>query len=65
MYYIGTSHLLHKESVSTGKESPLKVYYMTRNRLLFMRRNFFGMPYLLGLLFSLALQRLSIQFAIL
>jgi len=51
MYYIGTSHLLHKESVSTGKESPLKVYYMTRNRLLFMRRNFFGMPYVLGLLF--------------
>ena len=51
MYYIGTSHLLHKESVSTGKESPLKVYYMTRNRLLFMRRNFVGMPYLLGLLF--------------
>jgi len=51
MYYIGTSHLLHKESVSTGKESPLKTYYMTRNRLLFMRRNFRGMPYLLGLLF--------------
>lgn len=51
MYYIGTSHLLHKESVSTGKESPLKVYYMTRNRLLFMRRNFSGIPYLLGVLF--------------
>lgn len=51
MYYIGTSHLLHKESVSTGKESPLKVYYMTRNRLLFMRRNFSGFPYVLGVLF--------------
>ncbi|MEP0711449.1 glycosyltransferase family 2 protein [Algoriphagus sp.] len=32
--------VLHKESISTGKHSPLKVYYQTRNRLHFMRRNF-------------------------
>ena len=31
--------ILHKESVSTGKASPLKTYFQTRNRLLFMRRN--------------------------
>lgn len=30
-------HVLHKESISTGKNSPLKVYYQTRNRLHFMR----------------------------
>ncbi len=31
--------IFHKESASTGKESPLKTYYLTRNRILFMRRN--------------------------
>jgi GT2 family glycosyltransferase len=31
--------ILHKESISTGKNSPLKVYYQTRNRIHFMRRN--------------------------
>lgn len=30
-------HVLHKESISTGKNSPLKLYYQTRNRLHFMR----------------------------
>lgn len=51
MYFIGTSKVIHKESVTTGSESPLKVYYMTRNRLIFMRRNFKGLPFYLGLLF--------------
>ena len=31
--------IYHKESVSVGKESPLKEYFMTRNRILFIRRN--------------------------
>jgi GT2 family glycosyltransferase len=35
-----SAHVLHKESISTGKNSPLKVYYQTRNRVHFMRRNF-------------------------
>lgn len=39
IYYFGQSHLYHKESISTGKDSPLKTYYLTRNRLLFARRN--------------------------
>lgn len=30
----------HKESASVGRVSPLKVFYMTRSRLLFMWRNF-------------------------
>ena len=29
----------HKESQSTGQDSPLRTYYLTRNRLLFVRRN--------------------------
>jgi GT2 family glycosyltransferase len=52
MQYVGITKILHKESVSTGgDESPLKVYYLTRNRLLFMRRNFSGIPFISGLLF--------------
>ncbi len=39
-WYFGNSYILHKESVSTGRNSPLKVYYLTRNRLLFARRNY-------------------------
>lgn len=30
--------VLHKESISTGKNSPLKVYYQNRNRVQFMRK---------------------------
>lgn len=29
----------HKESLSIGQASPLKTYYLNRNRILFMRRN--------------------------
>lgn len=32
--------IYHKESQSIGKASPLKLYYNTRNRVLFARRNF-------------------------
>ncbi len=38
--YVGSSLVHHKESISVGKMSPLKTYYMTRNRLLYARRNF-------------------------
>lgn len=52
MYYIGESYVIHKESVSVGgSESPLKVYYLTRNRILFMRRNSDGIYFILGILF--------------
>jgi GT2 family glycosyltransferase len=41
-YAIAVDHnayILHKESVSTGPASPLKTYFQTRNRILFIRRN--------------------------
>ena len=38
--YVGSSLVHHKESASTGQNSPLRTYYLTRNRLLFARRNF-------------------------
>lgn len=31
--------IYHKESVSVGAQSPMKIYYMNRNRILFVRRN--------------------------
>lgn len=31
--------IYHKESISVGKNSPLKEYFMNRNRILFIRRN--------------------------
>lgn len=39
IYYQYKSLIYHKESMTTGKNSPMKTYYITRNRLLFMRRN--------------------------
>ena len=39
IYFQPDALLYHKESMTTGKTSPLKTYYLTRNRILFMRRN--------------------------
>ena len=39
IYYVGNAEIFHKESVTMGKKSAIKVYYHTRNRILFMRRN--------------------------
>ena len=37
--YVPGSVVFHKESMTTGKVSPFRTYYMTRNRTLFMRRH--------------------------
>lgn len=39
IWYEPACTIYHKESKSTGKNSPLKTYYITRNRLLFAKRN--------------------------
>ncbi len=39
VWYVHNSTVLHKESVSTGRLSPLKTYYMNRARLIFLQRN--------------------------
>lgn len=39
MYVVGGSVIYHKESMSVGKSSPLRMFYITRNRILFMRKN--------------------------
>ena len=42
IWYEPACTIYHKESQSTGQNSPLKAYYMTRNRLLFVKRNIRG-----------------------
>jgi GT2 family glycosyltransferase len=37
--YNPAAKVYHKESSSVGQDSPLKAFYMTRNRLLFAKRN--------------------------
>lgn len=39
IFYQPKASIFHKESLSVGKESMLKLYYLNRNRILFMRRN--------------------------
>jgi len=39
IYYQPKALIYHKESITMGKESPIKAYYHNRNRILFMRRN--------------------------
>lgn len=39
VYYQPNSLIYHKESMTTGKSSPFKTFYHTKNRILFMRRN--------------------------
>ena len=39
IWYEPASTIYHKESQTTGQASPLRTYYITRNRLLLVRRN--------------------------
>ncbi len=39
IFYQPAALIYHKESMSVGKNSTLKTYYLSRNRILFMRRN--------------------------
>jgi len=39
LYYYPKASILHKESASTGMDSPFKTYYLSRNRLIYAYRN--------------------------
>jgi GT2 family glycosyltransferase len=39
IYYEPKGIIYHKQSMTLGKASPKKVYYLTKNRILYMRRN--------------------------
>lgn len=51
IWYCGYSVVYHKESMSTGKSSPLKTYYLTRNRLIYTKRNTKGFQHYACILF--------------
>lgn len=42
IWYEPASTIYHKESQSAGQNSPLRTYYITRNRLLLVKRNWSG-----------------------
>jgi len=52
LWYVHNSTILHKESISTGKMSPFKTYYMNRSRLLYLRRNVKGLTFLVASLYQ-------------
>lgn len=52
IYYQPKSYILHKESLATGKFSPLKTYYIARNRIVFARRNFKPRQLFVSMLFQ-------------
>jgi len=52
IYCQSEATVLHKESMSTGKESTLKAYYHIRNRILYMKRNSEWWQFLLFLCFT-------------
>jgi GT2 family glycosyltransferase len=51
IYYQAKGLCFHKESISMGKQSPLKVHFMTRNRILYMRRNASALQFLVFISF--------------
>jgi GT2 family glycosyltransferase len=50
IYFTGKTYIYHKESMSVGKDSAIKTYFLTRNRMLFVRKN---TSFLNTLLFSI------------
>lgn len=55
LYYDPRCIIYHKESSTTGQESPLKTYYLTRNRLLYAWRNRQGCTRIIALLYQLCI----------
>jgi GT2 family glycosyltransferase len=53
LWYEPKSLIYHKESISTGKESPTKIHYIARNRIVFLRRNVKGIKKTFGVLYQM------------
>ena len=66
LWYEPLCTVFHKESQSTGQQSPLRIFYLTRNRLLYSWRNFTGMRCSLSILYQMtvAAGKNSLQFAL-
>ena len=55
IWYEPASIIYHKESQSTGNNSPLRTYYITRNRLLLVKRNWSGLTKYLSYIYLIAI----------
>lgn len=55
IWYEPASIIYHKESQSTGQNSPLRTYYITRNRLLLVKRNWSGLTKYLSYIYLIAI----------
>ncbi|MCF8307649.1 MAG: glycosyltransferase family 2 protein [Bacteroidales bacterium] len=53
IFYVHNSLVWHKESIATGFDSPMQVYYLNRSRILYMRRNNKGLSYLAAFFYLL------------
>ena len=67
IWYEPQCTIFHKESQTTGQNSPLRTYYVTRNRLLLVKRNWKGLSrylsycYLLGLVAPKDILKFALQ----
>ena len=67
IWYEPACTIYHKESQTTGQNSPLRTYYISRNRLLFAQRNQQGMAryitylYLIGLVATRDILKYAVQ----
>lgn len=55
IWYEPACTIYHKESQSTGQKSPLRTYYITRNRLLLVKRNWHGLTKYLSYIYIIGL----------
>lgn len=59
IFYYPELIIYHKESSSTGRESPMKTYYIFRNRLLFNHRNNQGIRRIASFLYLVSIALVS------
>lgn len=66
IWYEPASTIYHKESQATGQNSPLRTYYITRNRLLLVKRNWHEFTKCLSYLYLIGIVALRVicKFAI-
>lgn len=55
IWYEPACTIYHKESQSTGQDSPLRTYYITRNRLLLVKRNWNGITKYLSYIYIIGI----------
>ncbi len=55
IWYEPNCTIYHKESQTTGQDSPLRTYYITRNRLLLVKRNYQGTDKIIAYLYLICI----------